>query len=417
MELIFPLNEQYDSEQEIIDLVVSYKGDNKFINSLKGTIMFKGTLSEKQFEAARKFFISQRRATTNFNTIVNDRNIRKYVIKQGIKAYVDLLKTDKKFLFTQGDVKIDIPSKTWAQRNITDLEFLKDHLSPKDLEKEITLMDGTSGKFIDLINELIDRLTNNLESYQGFIDKSGDWSILNKIDTNYSNWADMISEYEIEKKLGDGTITEKIDEFFKDRDVETFFLPEDLEYLTQIEDEKNIRIPQMSFAEYSIFQDSKKEYKKTKEIIGHWTKEGDKEEANFKGYLYIQTLFRESPSIKPEDVKDFSSHGNRVDVVFGIDMMVNMLVPISKENRVEKRWVPIQVKTTQSKAKTAFILSLGIGGLSVYRRKVAKTGFNFGDEDMENESDTDFGTYAKKDGHEYSFNKTFISLYGPLKEE
>lgn len=416
MRIIFPLNEQYETKQEIVDLVASYQGDNKFINSLQKTVIFKGTLSDKQYESAKKFFNTQKKANTNFNLIVKDRNLRSYVVKKGVEAYLDLLNTEKKFLFTKGNVKIDIPGKTWATRNIDDLIFLRDNLSPRDLEKVITLVDGTTGKFKDLINQLIDRLSNNLESYKGFIDEKGDWSILNKIDTNYSNWADLISDYELDDKLGSGTPIQKIDEFFKLRDVNTFFSDEDLKFLREIEQDKKIHIPKMSYAEYSIFQDSKKSYERTKKTIGTWTIQGDKEEGNFRGYLYLSTLFREQPRIKPEDIRDFSSHGNRVDVVFGIDMMVNMLVPVKNENKVEKRWVPIQVKSTQDKAKTAFILTLGIGGLSVYRRKTAKSGFNFDEGEVENSAVTDYGTYGKKDGKEYSFNKTFISLYGPDKE-
>jgi hypothetical protein len=225
----------------------------------------------------------------------------------------------------------------------------------------------------------------------------------------------LIAEYELENKLGGGSPRDKINEFFKLRNVETFFSPEDLEFLREVENERNISIPEMSFAEYSIFQDSKNSYNKSIKNITNTSKKGEREESNFRGYLYIATLFREQ-SITPEDVMDFSSYGNRVDQVFGIDLMVNMLVPIKKENRVEKRWVPIQVKTSKGDAESAFILSLGIGGLSVYKRTEAKTGFNFGEEDKDSDSDTDYGTFGKLNGVEHSFNKTFISLYGPVKE-
>jgi hypothetical protein len=415
MKILFPIMEQTVGNQEIKDLVLNYDGDNKFINSLKRTIFTKGNLSDKQFESARDFFDRKKKESTSFNLIKNDRFLRKYVVQKGVGAYLDLLKTDKKHLFDKAETTIRVPSSSWAERNITDLKFLYDHLTPTDRKKVITLVDGTSGEFGVLIQQVIDRLTNNIDSYVAFIDKSGDWSILNKIDTNYSNWADLIAEYELENKLGGGSPRDKINEFFKLRNVETFFSPEDLEFLREVENERNISIPEMSFAEYSIFQDSKNSYNKSIKNITNTSKKGEREESNFRGYLYIATLFREQ-SITPEDVMDFSSYGNRVDQVFGIDLMVNMLVPIKKENRVEKRWVPIQVKTSKGDAESAFILSLGIGGLSVYKRTEAKTGFNFGEEDKDSDSDTDYGTFGKLNGVEHSFNKTFISLYGPVKE-
>ena len=416
MEIVSPIVENYFSDQEVKDLVASYTGSDKFIQSLQRTVLIKGTLTPKQFEKAKDFFYKVRKENTSFDLIKNSKHLRKYVVRKGVEAYLDLLKTEKKFLFSKSETKIKEPSSSWAGKNIEDLRFLYDHLNETDRNKVITLMDGTSGVFGDLIEDIIDRLQNNLGSYVAFIDESGDWSILNKIDTNYSNWADLISEYEIDKKLGEGGPKEKINEFFKVRPVESFFSPEDLKFLREIEEEKNIKIPTMSFAEYSIFQDSKNSYNKSIKNIKTTSEKGEKEEVNFRGYLYINTLFREHPSIKPEDVRDFSSYGNRVDQVFGIDLMVHMLVPIKKKGTVEKRWVPIQVKSSKGDAESAYILSLGIGGLSVYRRTQAISGFNFGDEESESSSDTDYGTFGKLNGVEHSFNKTFISLYGPYKE-
>jgi hypothetical protein len=92
------------------------------------------------------------------------------------------------------------------------------------------------------------------------------------------------------------------------------------------------------------------------------TVKGDRNEQNIKG---VFKLFS-GGSIREGDIYDFSSYGNRVDQVFGVDMMVYMYLPQHGE---EKYWVPIQAKTEKTQANKSNLLKFNIGGIAVFPTK------------------------------------------------
>jgi len=403
--------EQLDnvSDEELYKLISAYRGNNSFMLSLRDNFKKRGFLTPKQLLAARKFFDTEiKNNSPSFHLVKTNPYYRKMVVKKGTEAYLDLIKTDKKYLFQEGDTKISAPTKTWALRNISDLQNLYDDLGEVNRKKVIRLVTGEQGEFGDLIKEQINKLENDLDSYSAFIDKNGDWSILNRIDSNWSNWADAIALFDVENRLNGTNPSEKIQDFFKQKPVLEIFTPEEMSKLESIEKDKGIKIGTMSLAEYYIFKDSLNGYKNSLSVITEKTKKGEKSERQFISYLYLSTLFRNEKSIEPNDIHNFSSYGNRVDQVFGIDLMVNMLFPDGKGGSV-KKWVPIQVKSDRSQAETAFILSLGVDGLALYKRNQE---VESGTSQEQQEKIEDWGFYVNYNGKEYSFNKSIISLYG-----
>ena len=89
------------------------------------------------------------------------------------------------------------------------------------------------------------------------------------------------------------------------------------------------------------------------------TERGDQNELNITGTFKLFS----GGAITDSDIIHFSSHGNRVDQVFGIDMLVYMYVP-AKGN--EKYWVPIQAKSNKFTANKSMLLNFDIGGIAVF---------------------------------------------------
>jgi hypothetical protein len=384
-----PLNESLNvSDEELNNLLRSYEGSNNFINDLKGKIVFNKQLTQKQKDAGKDFFIKEKLNKTLLPNLNLGTDLGKTIIEKGIETYVDLITSGKKHLFKSREdlnTKIGTPGPEWIERNVSDLEELRNKLSPESLSKNIKFPNGVETSINSIITDIINRLKTNPESYPAFIEKNGEWSIINKLDTQYTNWFRLIAEADYYNRLKGATSEEKVNSFFKQVPIKDLIDSKKVENLKIIENLFGVKIPTLSRADLEILIEYNKDFLNIKKRLLVSSEKGDKVEGNIRGSLKIFS----NNAITDSDIIDFSSPGNRVDQVFGIDMIVNMYVPAFSE---EKYWVPIQVKSNKDRAKFSILLSYGIGGISV-----APTN----NEEIEG----DFCYYTVKDGTEKSFQK------------
>jgi hypothetical protein len=273
---------------------------------------------------------------------------QKEIVELGTKTYLDLTRGMKKFLINSDKIKVGKPNKNWINQNISDLEFFRDNLS---FTEQKFVFDKKEKRTInEQINFLLERLKK--QDFYGVLEKEGDefvWSILNKINSNYSNWNHMIIQREMKGDLGPKnlSIEQKIKNYFEqtsynkddfDVDEETFL------YLKRHADT-------MSLADLDILEainskdEQKKAGQKIDKIISNLkktTEKGDKTEEQFVKWLIDK-------GYDLSHIRNFSSPGNLVDITFQTDLLL-----LGKNG-----WIPIQVKSSDKYTK---LLSYKIAG-------------------------------------------------------
>jgi hypothetical protein len=180
-----------------------------------------------------------------------------------------------------------------------------------------------------------------------------------------------LGELDYKKKLVGNTPQKKVENFFKQVPVEQILPPEKVEAVKEIETAFNCQIPTLSQADYEILIEFNKDFFNIKRRLIKSTERGDKNENNIKGTMKLFS----GGAITDNDILHFSSHGNRVDQVFGIDMLVYMYLP---SHGKEKYWVPIQAKSSKARANSSMLLKFGIGGISVFPTNNPEIGGNYG---------------------------------------
>jgi hypothetical protein len=359
------LKENLDfSEDEVKELLKNYSGGVKIINDLKNKVFLNSELTQKQKDAAKDFFVREKLSKTILSNLEPGNDLGRQVIKYGIETYVNLIKSGKKHLFKPREdltIKVGTPSPEWVERNIKDLKEFREKLSQESLSKKFELVGGEEITLGDKIEEILTTLTTDPNAYPGFIE-NGEWSIVNKLDTNYTNWFRILAELDSNGNLKGNTPQEKVELFFKQFPVESMLPPQKVENLKIIEKEFGVQIPTLSHADYEILKEFNKDFLNIKKRLINSTVKGDRNEQNIKG---VFKLFS-GGSIREGDIYDFSSYGNRVDQVFGVDMMVYMYLPQHGE---EKYWVPIQAKTEKTQANKSNLLKFNIGGIAVFPTK------------------------------------------------
>jgi hypothetical protein len=369
------INEQLEiSDTEVVDLIRNYSGSVKFINDLKKKVITNKPLTVPQSDAAKDFFVRERLSTTIESQLDSGKNLGKEVIGLGIETYVNIIKSCKKNLFKSREditVRISTPGPEWVERNIQDLTNFKEKLSQEVLSKVIELPTKETTTIGAKVEEIINTLERDPNAYPGFIENNGDWSIMNKLDTHYSNWYRILGELDYKKKLVGNTPQKKVENFFKQVPVEEILPPKKVEALKEIETAFNCQIPTLSHADYEILVDFNKDFLNIKKRLMSSTERGDKNEINIKGTLKLFS----GGAITDNDIIHFSSHGNRVDQVFGIDMLVYMYLP---SHGSEKYWVPIQAKSDKAAANRSMLLKFDIGGISIFPTKNPEIAGNYG---------------------------------------
>ena len=368
------INEQLEiSDTEVVDLIKNYQGSVNFINDLKKKVLTNKPLTSAQSNAAKDFFVREKLSTTIESQLDPNKKLGKEVIRLGIETYLNIIKSCKKNLFISREdlsVRISTPGPEWVRKNIEDLTNLKEKLTDDTLSKVIELPNETT-TIRAKIEEIINILETEPNAYPGFIERNGDWSILNKLDTHYSNWYRILGELDYRKKLFGDTPQKKVENFFKQVPVEQILSPNKVEIVKEIENALGCQIPTLSQADYEILVEFNKDFLNIKKRLMSSTERGDRNEINIKGTLKLFS----GGAITDNDIIHFSSHGNRVDQVFGIDMLVYMYLP---SHGKEKYWVPIQAKSDKTAANRSMLLKFNIGGISIFPTKNPEINGNYG---------------------------------------
>jgi hypothetical protein len=280
--------------------------------------------------------------------IFDNNSIKNLITDLGIKAYNNLIKSSKKSLLSfivNSEVKnmVGSPSQEWVDRNESDLYFFKEHIN--DNGKKHSFPERV-GKYT--VTQEIDKLLDSLQynDFYGFIE-DGEWSILNRLGSNWSNWADMIKKRDDIGHLGNGDLESKIYEYFEQRPINKF---------VGINNKKNTElIPTLSMAEYDIIyafvvlveKFKNDELDEIRARLKKTTEKGEHNENEFIKFLGENGI---------TNIVNFSSYGNLVDMTFQVDLMAD----------IGGIWIPIQVKSNEKSAYSSKIHSYNFGGVAIY---------------------------------------------------
>ena len=350
-DLIRQILKEEEETYDTLEMIRDYSGGNNFLNDLKRKLRIKNSLTDKQIQSAVKTFKREHWLDTVAYKIglYGNKNLKSLVINLGIETYNRMIRSKKKFFFTQSfdsedKIIVGKPSPEWIDRNKRDLEFFKTNVV--DSSKKFKFPDR-NGTFT--VTQEIDELFNLLEvnDFEGFIEK-GEWSILNRLGSNWSNWAKMIGIREKDGYLGDGDDISKIEKYFEQQPITDIIDANLNDMITRT-------FPTFSLAELDLaeaFQEVDKNFKssqleKIKARIRYTTESGESVEREFISWLKENGV---------TEITNFSSFGNVVDMTFSVDLMA----------KLNNKWVPIQVKSSESSAATSQIHKFDIGGIAVY---------------------------------------------------
>lgn len=353
---------------DTIDILRNYEGSDSILQDFKRKIEAGYNLTEKQFALAVKKLKSEFYSTSIYGQIINYSDkpgnypYRSMVISKGKETYNNIMRTSKRDFFKPGDggvLKIDKPTDGWIKENKNSLKtFLK---LTRDSQKKFMF---PNREFAMTTHEEAKALLDQLErkDFWGFLEMKDSkyvWSILNKVDTNYINWAKMISKRDLQGDLGSGSIKSKIDRYFEQQRIDNIYQKE----MSDMDDEtKRIiynKALTLSLAEFDLiesFLTHLSPESDTKAIdhidnimdrLKSSTNAGDMVEEEF-------VLWLHNHGISKTDIKRFNTYGNLVDVTFQVDLIV----------KLNGNWVPIQVKNRET--RTSKLISYDIGGMIIY---------------------------------------------------
>jgi hypothetical protein len=282
--------------------------------------------------------------------IFGNEHLQSLTKKFGIAVYKNLTIGNKKSIldtiYSESSYRLGQPSQEWFDNNIEDLEELKDRFPNLEVRANKEISKCEKKEFYGI--------TENEGKY--FI-----WSILNKIDTNYVNWAKFISDRVDNGDLRLDTeyvtdISESeflIGQYFFERDINNINI--DLELLEII---KSSGVSRISYGELDIVESfytylnkaNPTKFENMLSTIQSTTSQGDNVELNFIKYI------NDFGSKFVNNIRSFSTPGNLVDMGFGIDMIVNLF---GKD-------YAIQVKSNEKHARKAKIQYLPLNYLILF---------------------------------------------------
>jgi len=355
-------DETDDNNKEIRNKILNWIGDDSRMKNLMFKVYSKEKLSKEEIEFAKSFFEKEKKLrmsdkNTMLKKVTDFRGAydqQSKIQELGKKVYLDIIKSDLTIFLNnifnpKSKIQIGKPSDGWFEKNLEDLrQFYND---TKNYHNNIvSWQDGSKMSIGNKIIELGKRLRN--QDWIGIIE-NGDWSILNKVDTNYLSWAKEISKRQLEGDLPMGGDVYIIEKYFQERDVEDVLPKKWLQILKKIEQEKNMKVDKMSFAHVD-FIDKFHEEKESilsefVETLQNTTRKGDEFENEF------FELIRNKPD-NFRKIKRYALWGNVIDINFGVDGSY-----FGKDG-----FKLIQVKSSESAAKKAFVKQLGIPYVSVY---------------------------------------------------
>jgi hypothetical protein len=356
------------SDEEIQYEVQTYNGKNVILNNFREYLYSNVTLPKNYVQKAREELLSDALKSNEklqkvdvdfenvslreknlylsqhdkFENLVKTQNfLKNQIIKKGTQTYENL-KSNKNDLFFSSKYKFTIPNENWFETNkeylkelSEKLSYLQDRIITVENSPEIT--GGTLGEVIKFFKNKLD---NDKPYFTTLIEKDGNYSTLPKVDTNYTNWARILDKVDSEKKLGIGKPKDKINVFFdKQFPLDKIASEEDKLFIR-----KNTNIITLSYAEYELFKESKKDFKPTLEKIQDTTNRGNAAEKRFKTIMQRRGI----------NIINFSTPGSIPDMRISIDMLVKNI----------GNWVPIQVKSNPPQFGESSIFKLD--GFLVY---------------------------------------------------
>jgi hypothetical protein len=344
--IIFEQEEKYDT----YEMLRNYQGPDITLQEIGRKLRVFGKITKAEYNKAISQFKKEYYATSILDSIRTNQKIHDLIKDLGTKTYNDLIRSEKKIMLKNNKkVKVGQPERNWILQNVRDLIFFKNHI--EDTGKKFDFPDR---EYKSTITEECNKLIRQLgaRDFFGFVEKD-DWSILNRINTNYTNWIKLIAKSDVEGQLEGRTVTDKVKSYFTEKPIESVV---DLsEYGPRERDLIKLKVPKMSLADVDIISllisaddsESDYDYVRMLERIKKTTEKGESAERQFMSDLI-------SNGVPKENIKNFSSYGNLVDITFQCDLMV----------KFKDTWVPIQIKSSQSKYSK--LLSYDIGGILVY---------------------------------------------------
>lgn len=344
--------EKYDT----FEMLRNYKGSDKTLQDIGRKLRVVGKITKAEFNKAISQFKKEYYATSILDSLTHNTKIQDLIKQLGIQSYNSIIRTDKReMLQLNKKVKVAQPERTWILENVRDLIFFKNHIP--DSQEKFDFPDRDTPMTVkEECNKLIRQL--GARDFWGFIEKN-DWSILNRLNTNYTNWTKLIAKKDVEGKLTGNSVRAKVEDYFKEKPIEQIY---DISKLSE-EQKKYIisKVPQLSYADYDIIEllisadDSESDYdfQRMYERIKKTTERGEATEN-----LFIKDLLKNG--IPSQNIRKFSSFGNLVDITFQCDLMV----------KFDDVWTPIQIKSSQSEYSK--LLKYNIGGLLVYPAKKSR---------------------------------------------
>lgn len=376
------------------------------LKSIQAKLQLKMPVEDDDYSFFEKFLkqeVERRKSSTNTmsgkmmrtkqNFFNPPRDQQNKIVELGRKAYLDLLQTDLSIFFNEGfnptlRMRIGKPGKAWFRQNLLQLNEFEKNVKPWE-NNFVNWIEGPAMTIKDKITELKGKMEN--ENWFGIIEKD-DWSILNHLDTNYSFWADEITKRQESGDLPMGSDVTVIESYFTPRRLDSALPKKWQPILEKIKQEKKVNINSISMAHVDLLEkfheEKEKDFQEMKRKIQFTTTLGETAERNF------GELIRNYPT-KVTDIKKYSTWGNVIDMVFGVDMTAKFVDGF----RV------IQVKNGEGKAKSAFVKSLKIPYLSVYPGKCPETGVR------RKKTPYDFLYFSEKNTKEVGcFNNDYLNI-------
>ena len=342
-----------------------WSGDSDAMKDIWAKLRTNASLSDEEYKFAEEFFndeIKKREKSTDTvaykisssNRFKPAKDQKDKITELGKNAYLNLIKTDLSIFFNsifnpKLKLKIETPNDSWFKKNYNDLVVFGNQVKRWE-NNVVSWVDGPSMTIKNKIEELKKRLQK--KDFIGIIE-SNEWSILNKIDTHYTFWADEIGKRQKKHDLPMGSDLNVIDAYFTPRRLESVLPKRWYDIFEKIKKEKNLNIKGMSFAHVDLLEkfheEKEHEFIEMKNKIRKTTERGDESENNFAALMKNSTN-------KVNNVIEYTTWGNVVDMVFGIDLTANFIDGF----RV------VQVKSSEGRAKFAFVKKLGIPYLAVF---------------------------------------------------
>ena len=342
-----------------------WSGDSDAMKDIWAKLRTNASLSDEEYKFAEEFFkdeIKKREKSTDTvaykisssNVFKPAKDQKDKITELGKNAYLNLIKTDLSIFFNnifnpKLKLKIETPNDDWFKKNYNDLVVFGNNVKQWE-NNTVYWMDGPKMTIKKKIDELKTRLKN--KDFIGIIE-GNEWSILNRIDTHYTFWADEIDKRQKNHDLPMGSDISVIEGYFKPRRLESVLPKHWYKIFEKIKTEKNLDIKGMSFAHVDLLEkfheEKEHEFNEMKNKVRKTTEKGDKAENNF-------VTLMENSTNKVNNVIKYTTWGNVVDMVFGIDLTANFIDGF----RV------VQVKSSEGRAKYAFVKNLGIPYLTVF---------------------------------------------------